>query len=231
MNPARVLSRILGGLHDTQGAVQIPDFYDGVGQPTPDVLQGWSNLGFDEEAFLGQVGLAVPAGEAGRSGLEMLWSRPTAEINGIASGYAGPGFKTVLPAQATAKVSFRLVGGQNPERIREAFRDWVTAQVPRDCRVEFASHGAAPASAMDTSDPAFEAAREALGEEWGEEAVFSGAGGSIPIAGYFKTILGMDSLLTGFARGDDRIHSPNEKYDVASFHKGIRSWSRIISRL
>jgi acetylornithine deacetylase/succinyl-diaminopimelate desuccinylase-like protein len=231
MNPARVLTRILGGLHDARGVVQVPDFYDGVGQPPADVLEGWNALGFDEEAFLGRVGLNVPAGEAGRTGLEMLWSRPTAEINGIASGYAGAGFKTVLPARATAKVSFRLVGGQNPERIREAFRDWVTAQVPRDCRVEFASHGASPASTMDTSHPAFEAAREALTEEWGETAAYAGAGGSIPIAGYFKTILGMDSLLTGFSRDDDQIHSPNEKYDLECFHKGIRSWARIMARL
>jgi acetylornithine deacetylase/succinyl-diaminopimelate desuccinylase-like protein len=231
MNPARVLTRILGGLHDARGRVQVPDFYDGVGEPEPALRDQWAALGFDEEAFLAEVGLAVPSGEAGRTGLEMLWSRPTAEINGIASGYAGAGFKTVLPAQATAKVSFRLVGGQNPARIRESFRDWVTAQVPRDCRVEFLGHGAAPASRMDTSHPAFAAAREALSEEWGQEATFTGAGGSIPIAGYFKTILGMDSLLTGFARNDDRIHSPNEKYDLESFHKGIRSWVRILARL
>ncbi|WP_374303888.1 M20/M25/M40 family metallo-hydrolase, partial [Paracoccus sp. (in: a-proteobacteria)] len=103
--------------------------------------------------------------------------------------------------------------------------------LPPDCTVEFHEHGGSPASVMDTSDPAFAAARQALGEEWGQGAAFIGSGGSIPIAGDFKTILGMDSMLIGFARDDDRIHSPNEKYDVRSFAKGARSWARILAAL
>ncbi|TFL19693.1 M20/M25/M40 family metallo-hydrolase [Jannaschia formosa] len=231
MNPIRVLTRILGGLHDGTGRVTIPGFYDGVGAPPDAVLADWEALGFQEEAFLGAVGLSVPAGEEGYSALEQLWSRPTAEINGIEGGYTGAGFKTVLPSRARAKVSFRLVGGQDPERLRVAFRDWVLSQMPGDCRAEFAGHGGAPASAMAVDHPAFEAARAALGEEWGIEAAFVGGGGSIPIAGHFQTILGMDSMLTGFARDDDRIHSPNEKYDLESFHKGARSWARILGKL
>ena len=231
MNPVRVLTRILGGLHDERGRVRVPGFYDGVAELDPEVAASWRDLGFSEEGFLGRVGLSSPAGEAGRSGLEQLWSRPTAEINGIEGGYTGAGFKTVLPARASAKVSFRLVGGQDPERLREAFRDWVIDQVPKDCRATFEGHGAGPASAMDMSHPAFAAARAALSEEWGQRAAFIGSGGSIPIAGAFQTELGMQSLLTGFAKDDDRIHSPNEKYDVESFRKGIRSWARILGRL
>ncbi|MGB3555589.1 MAG: M20/M25/M40 family metallo-hydrolase [Jannaschia sp.] len=231
MNPARVLTRILGGLHDDAGRVQVPDFYDGVGEVPSQILEGWSNLGFSAERFLGAVGLSDPAGEAGRTPLEMLWSRPTAEINGIISGYTGKGFKTVLPSEARAKVSFRLVGGQDPLRIRQAFRDWVIEQIPPDCQVRFEGHGAGPASAMTLDHAVFAAAQEALSAEWGQPARFVGAGGSIPIAGYFQTVLGMDSMLTGFGKADDQIHSPNEKYDVESFHKGARSWARILANL
>jgi acetylornithine deacetylase/succinyl-diaminopimelate desuccinylase-like protein len=229
MNPIRVLTRILAGLHDAQGRVQVPGFYDGVEELSPDLAAQWTGLGFDAGAFLGEVGLSQPAGEAGRSGLEMIWSRPTAEVNGIWGGYTGAGFKTVLPAQASAKVSFRLVAGQDPLALRAAFRDWVTAQLPVDCTVTFESHGASPASRMDISHPAFEITRRALSQEWPGEAAFVGGGGSIPVAGYFKEILGMDSILAGFGKDDDAIHSPNEKYDLSSFHRGTRAWARILT--
>ena len=228
MNPARVLARILAELHDDQGRITVPGFYDGVPEIGDDMRAQWDGLGFDPSAFLGSVGLAKPAGEAGRSALEMLWSRPTCEINGMWSGYTGAGFKTVLPARASAKVSFRLVGDQDPLAIRESFRAFVRARLPVDCRAEFAPHGASAASVMATDHPGFEAAREALSDEWPRPAAFVGGGGSIPIAGHFKTILGMDSMLIGFGRDDDQIHSPNEKYDLESFHKGTRSWARIL---
>lgn len=231
INPIRVLARILAGLHDARGRVQVPGFYEGVEELPEAVRAQWEALAFDHEAFLGAVGLSQPAGEADRTPLEMLWSRPTAEINGIWGGYTGEGFKTVLPAEAHAKVSFRLVGRQDPLKIRESFRAWVRAQLPPDVRVEFRGHGASPAAQMDISDPAFEKARRALGEEWGRPAAYIGCGGSIPIAGYFKTLLGMDAMLIGFAKDDDQIHSPNEKYDVESFRKGIRSWVRVLDAL
>lgn len=229
MNPIRVLTRILGGLHDDQGRVQVPGFYDDVAEISDDLRAQWAGLGFDAEGFLGDVGLSAPAGEAERTPLEMLWSRPTAEINGIRGGYTGAGFKTVLPSQASAKVSFRLVAGQDPLKIRESFRAWVEAQLPGDCSVRFAPHGASPASRMDISHPAFEIARRALSEEWPGEAAFIGGGGSIPVAGHFKDILGMDSLLAGFGKDDDALHSPNEKYDLSSFHRGTRAWARILT--
>jgi acetylornithine deacetylase/succinyl-diaminopimelate desuccinylase-like protein len=230
-NPIRVLTRILAGLHDANGRVQVPSFYDGVTE-LPDAIRAqWQNLAFDHARFLGDVGLSHPAGEVDRTPLEMIWSRPTAEVNGIWGGYTGDGFKTVLPAEAHAKVSFRLVGDQNPDTLRENFRAWVQAQLPPDCTVEWKSHGNSPAGVMAITDPAFEAARAALSEEWGRPAAYVGCGGSIPIAGYFKTYLGMDAMLLGFGRDDDQIHSPNEKYDVESFHKGIRSWARVLAKL
>jgi len=231
MNPARVLSRIITALHDDQGRITVPGFYDGVPELTNSLRAQWDALGFDEAAFLGEVGQNIPAGEAGRSGLEMIWSRPTCEVNGLWSGYTGEGFKTVLPSQASAKISFRLVGTQDPLAIRKNFRAMVESMLPGDCTVSFKDHGAAPASVMATDHPAFEAARQALSDEWPRPAAFIGAGGSIPIAGYFKEILGLDSMLIGFGRDDDQLHSPNEKYDLESFHKGIRSWARILDAL
>ena len=231
INPIRVLSRILANLHDDTGRITVPQFYDGVTELPDAIRQQWQSLAFDHAQLLGDVGLSVPAGEQDRTPLEMIWSRPTAEVNGIWGGYTGDGFKTVLPAEAHAKVSFRLVGAQNPDAIRETFRSWVRAQLPADCRVEFHGHGNSPAGAMAIDDPAFEKARAALTEEWGRPAAYVGCGGSIPIAGYFKTYLGMDAMLLGFGRDDDLIHSPNEKYDVESFHKGIRSWARVLARL
>lgn len=231
INPIRVLSRIIAGLHDDIGRITLPNFYDGVPE-LPDAIRAqWQNLSFDHGKFLGDVGLSVPAGEQDRTPLEMIWSRPTCEVNGIIGGYTGDGFKTVLPSEARAKISFRLVGTQNPLAIRDTFRAYVRAMLPADCEVEFHDHGASPASQMEITDPAFEIARHALTEEWSCAASYIGCGGSIPIAGYFKTILGMDSMLLGFARDDDQIHSPNEKYDMESFHKGIRSWARILSAL
>ncbi|RLJ41558.1 acetylornithine deacetylase/succinyl-diaminopimelate desuccinylase-like protein [Litoreibacter meonggei] len=230
-NPIRVLSKIIASLHDASGKIMVPGFYDGVEELPTDIAQQWNDLGFDNAEFLGEVGLGVPAGEHGRTGLEMIWSRPTCEVNGISGGYQGDGFKTVLPSQASAKISFRLVPGQDPLKLREAFRAFVEAQLPEDCTVEFKGHGASSASEMSTDHPAFEQARAALSDEWPNPAAFVGCGGSIPIAGHFKDILGMDAMLIGFAKDDDQIHSPNEKYDLSSFHKGIRSWVRVLDAM
>ena len=230
-NPLRILSRILANMHDDQGRITIPHFYDGVTELPDAIRSQWQSLAFDHARFLGDVGLSVPSGEHDRTPLEMIWSRPTAEINGIWGGYTGEGFKTVLPAEAHAKVSFRLVGDQDPDVLRGHFRAWVQAQLPADCTVEFKGHGNSPAGVMAIDNPAFEAARAALTDEWGVAAAYVGCGGSIPIAGYFKTYLDMDAMLVGFGCDDDQIHSPNEKYDLASFHKGIRSWARILARL
>ena len=231
INPARVLARILAGLHDETGRVTVPGFYDGVTELPDAVKAQWDALGFDASAFLGDVGLSLPAGEAGRSALEMIWSRPTCEINGMTSGYTGAGFKTVLPSKASAKVSFRLVGTQDPHAIRDALRRWVRDQIPPDVDVAFTGHGASQASVMPTDNPAFEKARQALSDEWPRPAAFIGSGGSIPIAGHFQEILGLNSMLIGFGRDDDQIHSPNEKYHLESLHKGTRSWARILHAL
>lgn len=231
INPIRVLGRVIASIHDDAGRITIPGFYDGAGELDPEIRSQWRSLDFSESKFLGEIGLSRPAGEKGRHVLEQLWSRPTCDVNGIIGGYTGTGSKTVIPAQASAKFSFRLVGKQNPETIREAFRDFVRSQLPSDCKAEFLPHGASPALQLPLDSPFLKKAREALAAEWGVPPVLKGSGGSIPIVGNFKRDLGMDSLLIGFGVDDDRIHSPNEKYNLSSFHKGARSWARVLDAL
>jgi acetylornithine deacetylase/succinyl-diaminopimelate desuccinylase-like protein len=230
-NPLRLLAKILGALWADSGRVTIPGFYDGVKELPPDIKADLKALNMTAEKFLGQVGLKFSAGEKGRLVLEQITTRPTAEINGIVGGYTGEGAKTVIPGEAMAKVSFRLVGAQDPEKIRDSFRAFVRERLPADCKVAFANFGLAPALQLSFDSPALTKARTVLAEEWGKKAVAVGAGGSIPIVADFKHVLGMDSLLVGFALDDDRVHSPNEKFDLKCFHKGIRSWARILDAL
>ncbi|MFY9837597.1 MAG: M20/M25/M40 family metallo-hydrolase [Xanthobacteraceae bacterium] len=230
-NPIHVLADILSALHRPDGSVAIPGFYQGVSELPDDIKADFAGLDLTPEKFLGPIGLRIPAGEKNRMVIEQISTRPTAEVNGIIGGYTGEGAKTVIPGKAMAKVSFRLVGAQDPETIRNAFREFVRARVPADCSVEFGNFSSAPAFDVPFDNPALNKAREALAQEWNKKAVTVGAGGSIPIVGDFKNVLGMDTLLVGFALDDDRVHSPNEKYDLRCFHKGIRSWARILAAL
>ncbi len=230
-NPNHVLARILADLRDADGRITLPGFYDGVPELPAVLREQWDKLNFDASKFLGAVGLSVPAGEKGRSALEMVWSRPTCEVNGMGGGYQGEGFKTVIPSRASAKISFRLVFDQDPHAVRKSFREFVRARIPADCQVEFHEHGAGRAIRFPLDAPAFEKTRVALTQEWGKEAAYVGGGGSIPVTHQLKTALGMDVILAGFALEDDRIHSPNEKYDLKSFHHGIRSWVRVLDAL
>lgn len=230
-NPIHILTTILAGLHDETGRVTLDDFYKGVEETPSQIKASWETLGMTTGKFLGEIGLSVPSGEKGRSVMELTWARPTAEVNGIQGGYTGEGFKTVIAAQAFAKVSFRLVGAQNPAKIRETFRAYVQSKIPADCSVEFHAHGGSPAIQLPYDSPLLNTAKAALSDEWPKPAVLIGMGGSIPIVGDFQKMLGMESLLVGFGLSDDRIHSPNEKYELQSFHKGIRSWIRVLSAL
>ena len=231
INPIRALSHVLAGLHDARGRVQIPGFYDDVAELPAAQKTQWLALGFDAKGFLGDIGLATPSGEQDRSVLELLWSRPTAEVNGIWGGYQGPGSKTVIPAEAAAKLTFRLVANQDPERILAGFKAFVASRLLADAKAEYRGGRGSPAVSFDTESKPLKAAAQALATEWGKPAALIGSGGSIPIVGAFKSLLGMDSLLIGFALDDDRIHSPNEKYNLASFEGGARSWTRILAAL
>ena len=232
MNPIRVLSKIIAALHDRHGKVTIPGFYDGVAELPKLTKAQWQALKFSEAKFLKDVGLKLAAGEKGRTVLEQIWARPAAEVNGIWGGYTGPGTKTVLPSKAHAKLTFRLVGKQNPQKILKAFQKFVKGLIPRDCKVEFSGRGGgSPATEIAEDNPWIARSAKALKDEWRRDAVLMGSGGSIPICRSFKDILGLDSVLVGFGLNDDAIHSPNEKYNLASYRRGIRSWVRVIGEL
>ena len=230
-NPLRVLAHILAAMHDENGRVTIPGFYDGVSELPPQIEADLKGLDLTPENFLAEVGLKVPAGEKDRMLIEQIATRPTAEINGMIGGYTGEGAKTVIPAEAMAKVSFRLVGAQDPQKIRTAFHAFVRARLPVDARVEFKSFASAPATELPFDSPMLAKTRAALAAEWGKKALAIGEGGSIPIVGDFQRVLGMDTIMVGFALDDDRVHAPNEKFDLTSFHKGTRSWARILAAL
>jgi acetylornithine deacetylase/succinyl-diaminopimelate desuccinylase-like protein len=230
-NPIHILSRICASLHKKSGKVAIPGFYDGVAELPKAIRKELKALNLTEKEFLGPIGLKHSAGEKGRMLIEQISTRPTCDVNGIWGGYTGEGSKTVLPGEASAKISFRLVGEQDPAKVQKAFRAHVKAHVPKDCKVEFTAFHHARAIQLPWDMPALELAREALKAEWGKPAVTVGAGGSIPVVGDFKRTLGLDTLMVGFSLDDDRVHSPNEKYDLSSYHKGTRSWARIIAGL
>ncbi len=231
LNPINALTHALGQLHDAQGRIQLPEFYDGVSDIPPALAAQWAGLGFDEGKFLGDIGLRTPVGEVDRTALERLWARPTADINGIWGGYQGQGGKTVIAAEAGAKVSFRLVPGQDPQRVAEAFKTFIRNRVPADAQLEFKGHSRNAGIEVATDSVFVAAAREALGEEYGREAVLIGCGGSIPVVGSFRRLLGIDSLLMGFGLEDDQPHSPNEKFDVTCFEHGLRSHVRLLGKL
>ncbi|MEM8728648.1 MAG: M20/M25/M40 family metallo-hydrolase [Pseudomonadota bacterium] len=228
-NALQVMADVLASLRTPDGAVAIDGFYDDVADLPSEISDIWQSLPFDEAAFLAGVGLSVPAGEADRSVLEQVWARPTFEVHGIWGGYAGDGFKSIVVGEAHAKVSFRLVCDQDPEQVRAAFRAHVEALIPPDCQVTFTRLGAAAPVMMPTDSPMLMQALEGLQDEWGKAAV-AGTGGSIPILAEFRERLGMDALLVGFARFDNRVHSPNEKYDLSSYVHGTRSWVRILDK-
>jgi acetylornithine deacetylase/succinyl-diaminopimelate desuccinylase-like protein len=230
-NPIHVLSRIIADLHDADGRVTLEGFYDGVTEPPEDVKTRWRELNLTPGDFLGQVGLKDSAGERGRMLIEQIQSRPTCDANGIIGGYTGEGTKTVIAAEARCKVSFRLVGEQSPEAVSRALEAHVKARIPADCSYEMIRYKGSRAIALPFDMPQLTAARDALAEEWETAPVVIGSGGSIPIVGDFKRTLDLDTLLVGFGLDDDRVHSPNEKYDLTSFHKGTRSWARILAAL
>lgn len=232
LNPLKEISRIIATFHDTTGRVAVDGFYDGVEEVSDAQRAQWDTCGFDEETYLKSAGFSMPHGEKGYSTLTQQWARPTLEINGLWGGYQGAGTKTVIPAQAHCKLTCRLVGQMDPDKVRRKIRAHVEALLPADARVIWSVDAdGGPAATMDTSRPEFAKAASALRDEWGRDTVFVGSGGSIPIVGLFSDILDLESMLIGFAHDDDAIHSPNEKYNVESFHKGIRSWARILAQL
>ncbi|SHJ44801.1 Acetylornithine deacetylase/Succinyl-diaminopimelate desuccinylase [Roseomonas rosea] len=231
LNPINLLCRILAELTDANGRIQLPGFYDGVPEVGGNLDAAWDSLGFDEARFLGDIGLSVPAGEKGVKPLVRQWARPTCDVNGIWGGYTGPGAKTVIAAEAHAKVSFRLVGDQDPNQVLDALEEFVKARLPADARAEIQRFSAAAPVVVPEDSAEVAAARRALAAEFGREAVLIGSGGSIPVVESFRRILGLDSVLMGFGLDDDQVHSPNEKFDWACLMHGARSHARLLAEL
>jgi acetylornithine deacetylase/succinyl-diaminopimelate desuccinylase-like protein len=228
-NPANVLARIIASMHRDDGTVAIPNFYDGVEDPPSNILDQWRNLGFDEAGFLASANIsAATGGEAGRTILERTWSRPTLDVNGIYGGYTGAGAKTIIPATCSAKISCRLVPGQDPAKIEATLKTFIEAGLPEGFSVSFISHGLNPAVVVPADSPWLAAATAGLTEAYDTPAAVVGSGGSIPAVGDIQSKLGIDALLVGFSLDDDRIHSPNEKFDLRCLRGGIRSHAGMI---
>lgn len=232
-NPANELCGILAQLHDADRRVTIPGFYDSVRETSPDELDQWSTLDFSEADALGEIGLPPEAGlgEAGRNAFERAWARPTCDINGFKSGYIGEGAKTIIPASATAKVSFRLVADQDPEAITSAFFKWLDERTPPGFRWEKHDHGGGWPATVSTDEPVLGAAMRAVKRAGGVEPALIKTGGSIPVAGLLKRLLGIDTVFMGFGLDDDRVHSPNEKFDLECWRLGARSHAVLIEEL
>ncbi|MBV1798758.1 dipeptidase [Siccirubricoccus sp. G192] len=229
LNPINLLTRILGELQDDDGRVRIPGFYEGIAEIGPQQAAEWAALGFDEGAYLGDIGLSVPSGERDRAALERLWARPTADLNGIWGGYTGEGSKTVIAAEAHAKLSCRLVPGQDPARVAEGIRRFVAERLPADASAEVTILTTTPGIEVPAESRWVRAARVALAEEYGRPAVLIGSGGSIPVVESMRRLLGLNSLLVGFGLADDQVHSPNEKFELRCFHQGTRSHARMLA--
>ncbi|HEV8377860.1 MAG TPA: dipeptidase [Tepidisphaeraceae bacterium] len=222
-NPANVLVELLATLHDKDGRVNIPGFYDDVVPISKSERDEWAQLPHKDADLLRDLKLTGLTGETGYSTIERQWARPTLDINGLTSGYQGQGAKTIIPAKAGAKVSMRLVPNQDPAKIESAFKKTLRDRCPKNVKLEFAEHGKSAAVITPREGPAMAAATRAVEQAFGKKPILIRGGGSIPVVGQIKSILGMDTLLVGFGLPDDRVHSPNEKFDLDCLFRGTRA--------
>lgn len=222
-NPAVGLARMLAAAFDGEGRVVIPGFHDRVRPLSEEERQEMAALGHDEEALCAEVEVPCLVGEPGFTALERMTVRPTLDVNGIWGGYTGEGAKTVLPSSAHAKVSCRLVPDQDPGEITALLREFFASVCPPGLRVEVVPHHGGQPFRLDRSAPALAAVAGALERVWSTPPVYGHSGGSIPVVASFRRILGLDSVLMGFGLEDDRLHSPNEKFELENFWQGIRS--------
>jgi succinyl-diaminopimelate desuccinylase len=226
-NPANTLCRMIAELKDDQGRVRVPGFYDDVTPLTPEERRQFAGLNFDEQKFMRQLSVEGLSGEAGYSTLERRWARPTCDVNGLSSGYEKEGAKTILPATAMAKFSFRLVPKQDPKKLSAALETFLRGMLPPGIKMELIDFHGAPGVVVPLDSPYIAAAVTAIDAAFGRKPVFIREGGSIPIVTTFKEQLGVDTLLLGWGLDDDNAHSPNEKFHLADFHRGIAASARL----
>jgi len=228
-NPVRILCNVLAAVHDDQGRVTIDGFYDGVDALPAALRARWKGLSSADP--LTGIDLAGAAPEPGFTPLELMWARPAIDFCGITGGNQGPGERSVLPGSATARLSFRLVDRQDPERIRQLFREFVRVRVPAGCQVDFYGNGSTAAVTMPEDSPFVAATARGLQTEWGAPTVLKGTGGAVPVVSMIREKLGADCLVVGFILPGDAIHAPNESYDTTRLHKGIRSWVQVLHEI
>ena len=222
-NPLNVLSEMLGKMVDRDGRITVPGFYDDVLPLREEERESLAALSFDEEGFVGKLGLPHATGEKGYSTVERLWARPTLDVNGMLGGFTGEGSKTVIPSKAMAKVSMRLVPDQDPEKISRAFTDYVNCLAPPSVKVEVICHGTGKPVLTARDHPAVTAAHKAIARGFGKEPVYIREGGSIPVVAMFEEKLGLPTVLMAFGLPDCDAHAPNEKFHLPNFYRGIDS--------
>lgn len=220
-NPAQVLSELIAGMHDEQGRITLPGFYDKVQQLSEEERAELARLPMDELFYLKQTGAPALWGEEGYTPIERVGARPTLEVNGILSGFTGEGSKTVLPARAMAKISCRLVPDQDPEAVHQQLLDYLQAHAPDTVRYEVIKLAGGKSSISDRHSPGINAMQKAQEAVWGRKPMFRREGGSVPVVGQFQDLLGLESINCGFGLPDDNLHSPNEKQHLPTWYNGI----------
>ncbi|HEY2828360.1 MAG TPA: dipeptidase [Pirellulales bacterium] len=231
VNPAIALAKMMAALIDQHGRITVPGFYDDVLALTDRERKQFAALPFDEAEFKKQIGVDAVAGEEGYTTLERRSARPTFDINGLTSGYQGEGAKTILPGKASAKFSFRLVPNQDPKKIGQALEAYLRKLCPAGVKMELIDLSGAPGVVVPLESPYVAAASRAIEHGFGKAPVFIREGGSIPVVSDFHDKLGVDTLLLGWGLDDDNTHSPNEKFCLADFHRGIKSSARLWDEL
>lgn len=230
-NPAQVLCELIAGMHDSQGRITLPGFYDKVRELDQDERAELARLPNDEAFYLNQTGAPALWGEAGYTPAERTGARPTLEVNGFLSGFTGEGSKTVLPAWAMAKVSSRLVPDQNPDEVHQQLLEYMEANAPNTVRYEVIKMVGGPASISDRDSAWVKAMEKAMEAVWGKRPLFRREGGSVPVVGQFQEILGVESINCGFSLQDDNMHSPNEKIHLPTWYRGIDSFIYFLNYL
>lgn len=222
-NPAQALCELIAGMHDAEGRVTLPGFYDRVRPLTDEERAELARLPMDERFYLEKTGAPALWGEAGYTPVERIGARPTLEVNGLISGFTGPGAKTVLPAYAMAKISMRLVPDQDPEEVYQQLLRYLEERAPKTVRWEVIRMAGVRASLTDRNHPAVQALSRALEAAWGRRPLFKREGGTVPIVTQLKEIIGVESVLTGFALPDDNFHAPNESLHLPTWARGIEA--------